>query len=157
MVVYLKISWQEMLVYKCVKGSSVTHPDVPTYRAIKEGYCVPTCGMNTASIKCKFEGRFRDSAIQSQDVSKPPYTAIYGTDFKHYKTTSTYSTRTSTTRYSSSHGGGSSSHYRTEEPGASAESGGGSCTGDYLCGCQVVPSSTVPRLEQVMALHLSNE
>jgi len=70
-----------MLVYKCEKGESVAYPNNQTYHAIVDGYCIPSCSLDTALFQCQFDPWFREETnIKDEDLEKPPFTAIAGAE-----------------------------------------------------------------------------
>ena len=167
-----------MRVYKCMQGSSVAVLDEQTYKAISAGYCIPVCTLDASRIRCKFEARIRsDSSISTGDLTKAPFTAISGADFKHmtFTETTTYRSESSTERVSTStaeshtttaqhhvypsHGseqqtttieGSGQSESQTEQSVAMTREASSTCGSDTkLCGCQAVPSEVLPELDEV--------
>jgi len=144
-----------MRMYECVKGTSITYADEQTYEAITEGYCIPICNLDTRSIECTYEGRFRDSYIYDSDLPRAPFTVITGTDFHHWglpaankdEFTGVKSKRSlhfADSRTSTTASDGESVSVMSEVFSNAVNTSPMQClwSDDYLCGCQVVPAST---------------
>lgn len=153
-------------MYECVSGGSITYADEQTYKAITEGYCVPTCELDVGSIQCTFEGRFMDSYIYEYDLPHSPFTVITGVDFKHRDKMTARQPIANAEDASAqnayiSQTAGASSAYRIQDLDRSAsllQSGSGiastacSESDTLLCGCQAIERSEESRLEDVSFL-----
>ena len=60
-------------MHVCERDGKRLEVDVPTYKTVIEGYCVPGCGVTMSGLNCTFNARFfGDPFILAEPPIEPP-------------------------------------------------------------------------------------